>query len=285
MLQTLDSLGRIVHYAGAYAKTETAEMYRRCFELCGFVPDVWVSDCSSASLKLETLDDWLHTAHVLCFQHFRQHLWDSIATFVLSDKTAFWSLAMKILKWRGYASDEDLLVDIRSIQASFANKNARVAQVLEDLVRFRTKLCIFHVSKLFTNMRIASSIAESTHSQIKGGGEFSRVMRACNFYEAMVQILQLMHIYVDDTVRDLRTYAAKGWSYSPYVRAFMDKAWKNMSKCRVCDRPGLDGRWEVFESVPEHKESAKADYVLPAYTQVHCIVCARAVYSREYTHS
>ena len=199
-----------MHYAGAYAKSETAEVYRRCFELCGILPAVWISDCSSASLKLETLGIWSGTDHVLCFQHFRQHLWDAIATFALNEKVRFWSLAMKILKWRGYSSDDELLADIRSLQGTFSSRNCRVAEVLDDLARFRSKLCNFHISKLFTNMRIASSIAESTHSAIKGGGELSRVMRGSNFYEAMVHILQLMHIYIDDTVRDLRIFADKG---------------------------------------------------------------------------
>ena len=273
MLQTIDSLGRIAHYAGAYAKTETAEVYRRGFELCGILPDVWISDCSSASLKLETLDLWSDKVHILCFQHFRQHLWDAIATFNLVKKTRFWSMAMKIMKWRGYSSDDALVVDIQALQGEFNHENERVAQIMADLFRFRHKLCNFHVSQVFTNMRIASSIAESTHSAIKGGGELARVMRGSNFYEALVQVLQLMHIYVDDTVRDLRLYAGRGWTYSPYVRTFMDKAWRNMARCSSVTDLG-DGRWTVLEDVLELKETAKTNYALPAYTQVNFIVCS-----------
>ena len=190
-------------------------------------------------------------------------------------------MAMKILKWRGYSTDDDLVADIRSLQAAFSNRNALVVQVLHDLLRFRQKLCNFHVSKLFTNMRIASSIAESTHSAIKGGNELSRVMRGSNFYEAMLQVLQLMHIYIDDTVRDLRAYADRGWTYSPYVRAFMEKAWTNMARCHSVSDLG-DGCWEVIEAVPPLKETAKTNYVLPAYTQVHShYLCT----SLEYTHN
>ena len=182
-------------------------------------------------------------------------------------------MAMKIMKWRGYSSDDALVVDIQALQGEFSNGNERFFQIMADLFRFRHKLCNFHVSKVFTNMRIASSIAESTHSAIKGGGELARVMRASNFYEALVQVLQLMHIYVDDTVRDLRLYAGRGWTYSPYVRTFMDKAWRNMARCSSVVDLG-DGRWTVLEDVPELKETAKTIYSLPAYTRVNFIVCS-----------
>ena len=140
-----------------------------------------MSDCSSASLKLQDMEELRGKAHVLCFQHFRQHLWDAVATFNLRDKNEFWTLAMKVLKWRGYSDDEQLQGDILSLQRMHGARNDRVRQVLGDLMKYRMMLCCFHVSKVFTNMRIASSIAESTHSAIKGGGELSRYLRASNF--------------------------------------------------------------------------------------------------------
>jgi hypothetical protein len=175
--QTLDSLGRICHYAGAWAKTETCDVYKRGFYLFGIeeLLEVWISDCSTASLKLATT--YANKRHVLCFQHFRQHLWDAVATFNLADKNSFWRLAMKIMKWRGYSCDNDLLGDIRQLKTLFPG-SARIQELLSDLEKYREKLCIFHVSKCTTMMRVASSIAESTHSAIKGGGEMSLRQRS-----------------------------------------------------------------------------------------------------------
>lgn len=60
-------------------------MYKKGFDYFG-ITDIlksWMSDCSQASLKLETL---LGVPHALCFQHFRQHLWDAVSTFDVPSK-------------------------------------------------------------------------------------------------------------------------------------------------------------------------------------------------------
>lgn len=72
---------------------------------------------------------------------------------------------MKVMKWRGYATDAELVQDIEELQNRF--RNARLTVVLGDLMKHRHQLCIFHVSKFLTMMRVASSIAESTHAAIK----------------------------------------------------------------------------------------------------------------------
>ena len=142
---------------------------------------------------------------------------------------------MKIMKWRGYTGDAALLQDIQDLIRDFSD-NDRCRTLLIELRDLRTKLCIFHVSKICTMMRVASSIAESTHSAIKGGGEFKKLLRASNFYESMLHILQLMRIYVDDTVSDLKKFNDKNWKYSPYVRKFMDAAWADMAQCSLCTK-------------------------------------------------
>lgn len=228
-----------------------------------------MSDSSPASFKLEQL--LLGKFHTLCFQHFRQHLCDAIATFTLAERTSFWSLAMKVLKWRGYASDDDLTAEISDLQHRFAHVNDRVADLLSTLLRNRQKLCMFHVSKVFTMMRIASSAAESTHSALKGGGEFKRLLRASNLYESLLHILQSMKIYVDDTVKEIREALEKGYTYSKYARDFIEAAWKNMMRCSTPQRLS-DQVWDVQESVPASKSNSKQGnpvYELPAFTQVH----------------
>jgi hypothetical protein len=266
--KALDSLGRICLYGGAWTKTETSDVYQRGFELFALDRslEVWLSDCSPAALKLATI--YADKKHVLCSQHFRQHLRDAIATFTLQNKTAFWSLAMKVMTWRGYESDADLLQDIEELRAEY--QNSRVQELLKDLTKYRFKLCIFHVSKIMTLMRVASSIAESTHSAIKGGAEFKKLLRASNFYESMLHILQLMRIYIDDTVTDLKSFKEKGWQYSPYVKAFIDEAWANMARCRPVSKVS-DQEWEVLEDVPAIVVGKKHDtqYTLPRYTQLH----------------
>ena len=200
--QTLDNLGRICLYGGAWAKTETAAVYQKGFDLFGIsqLLEVWISDNSKAAAKLAST--YAAKVHVLCFQHFRQHLWDAIASFTHEAKKNFWNKVMKIMKWRGYTNDEALVHDIDALASEF-NRHERCRELLTELKKLRTKLCIFHVSKICTMIRVASSIAESTHSAIKGGGEFKQLLRASNFYESMLHILQLMRIYVDDTVSDL----------------------------------------------------------------------------------
>ena len=162
-IQALDSFGRIAHYAGVFSATECEAVYSEGFELFGVLGSLisFMSDCSTAALRLAAK---IMKDHALCFQHFRQHLWDAVATFSFSDKNEFWQLAMKVLKWRGYASDAALMVDITALQQRFARRNSRVAQVLGDLVKHRKALCAHHVSQIFTMMRIASAVAESTHS-------------------------------------------------------------------------------------------------------------------------
>ncbi len=178
---------------------------------------------------------------------------------------------MKIMKWRGYSVENDLLQDIQQLRALFPF-NERVQALLLDLEKYREKLCIFHVSKFVTMMRVASSIAESTHSAIKGGGEFKKLLRASNFYETMLHILQLMRIYVDDTVADLKTFHAKGWRYSPYARKFIDEAWANMARCSTIRRVS-EMEWSVLEIVPAFHggSSESASYTLPDYTQEHVV--------------
>ena len=175
---------------------------------------------------------------------------------------------MKVMTWRGYESDADLLQDIEELRAEY--QNSRVQELLKDLTKYRFKLCIFHVSKIMTLMRVASSIAESTHSAIKGGAEFKKLLRASNFYESMLHILQLMRIYIDDTVTDLKSFKEKGWQYSPYVKAFIDEAWANMARCRPVSKVS-DQEWEVLEDVPAIVVGKKHDtqYTLPRYTQLH----------------
>ncbi len=189
MLQTLDSIGRICNYGGAWAKSETSTVYEKGFTAFGLseLLEVWLSDNSSASVKLAL--KYVAKKHVLCFQHFRQHLWDAISSFNHLDKSRFWNRVMKIMKWRGYTSDDALLQDIMDLVSDFS-ANQRCHTLLIELKDLRRKLCIFHVSKICTMMRVASSIAESTHSAIKGGGEFKKLLRASNFYESMLHILR-----------------------------------------------------------------------------------------------
>ena len=271
-MQTLDSLGRICNYGGAWAKTETSAVYQKGFDLFGVsnILEVWMSDNSTASVKLAAIYDAESKKHVLCFQHFRQHLWDAIAAFNHADKKRFWTSVMMIMRWKGYRDDEALVQDIDALTADFFH-NARCRTLLNELKLYRTKLCIFHVSKVFTMMRIASSIAESTHSAIKGGGEFKKLLRASNFYESMLHILQLMRIYIDDTVADLRVYKEKGSAYSPYVKKFIDEAWDKMAQCRSISQVA-DKEWRVEQHVPEFRGGQELTaYILPAYLQLHTV--------------
>ena len=264
----MDSLGRICLYGGAWAKSESSAVYERGFELFGIsdLLEVWISDNSKASAKLAAT--YAQKRHVLCFQHFRQHLWDSIASFNHQVKKSFWSKVMKVMKWRGYSDDATLLQDINSL-IDECEPGTRSHELMIELRDLRTKLCIFHVSQCCTMMRVASSIAESTHSAIKGGGEFKKLLRASNFFESMLHILQLMRIYVDDTVADLKSFKDKGWLYSPYAKHFIDSAWAGMSQCSQVTKIS-DTEWQVVQKVPEvrgGKESSQ--YTLPAYVQSH----------------
>jgi hypothetical protein len=86
-MQAIDSFGRIAQYGGVYAPSETAEMYVQGFTLFGVKELLlaYMTDASPASFKMER--SLVGKFHALCFQHFRQHLWDAIATFSL-DATA-----------------------------------------------------------------------------------------------------------------------------------------------------------------------------------------------------
>lgn len=259
-----------------YAPSETAEVYLKGFTLFGLkdLLKTFMSDSSTASFKLARLLADSLEAHALCFQHFRQHLWDAVAAFPYDLKSQFWTLAMKVLKWRGYADDAALMMDIMQLQHTFAPRSDRVATLLTDLVNLRQKLCMFHVSKVFTMMRVASSVAESVHSAIKGGNEFSRLLKASNLYETLLHILSSMKVYVDDTVRDIQSILEKGYSYSRYVYTFLQIAWQNMARCTRVDQRGDSNVWIVLEQVPEQRSSTKstknfAQYVLPGFTQHH----------------
>ncbi len=260
-------MGRICLYGGAWAKTETAAVYQKGFDLFGISPllKVWISDNSSAAAKLASMYE---AVHVLCFQHFRQHLWDAIASFTHVAKKAFWNKVMKIMKWRGYPNDDALLRDINALILE-CEAGSRCHELVLELKELRTKLCMHHISKCCTMMRVASSIAESTHSAIKGGGEFKKMLRASNFYETMLHILQLMKIYIDDTVADLKTFKDKGWHYSPYARRFIDNAWGSMAQC-VSVTQESDNCWRVVQNVPEFKGGKEtSEYTLPPYVQIH----------------
>lgn len=258
-----------------FAPAETAEVYAKGFRLFGLWDklETFMSDSSPASFKLEQI--LVGKNHTLCFQHFRQHLWDAAASFSLNDKSAFWTLAMKILKWRGYSDDDHLMSDIAELQRRFELRSDRMSTVLRHLLSNRHKLCMYHVSKTWTSMRIASSIAESTHSAIKGAGEFNRLLRASNFYESLLHIFQCMKVYVDDTVKDIQQIVRKGYSYSKFVYDFVESAWSTLSRCKsVKQQPGSQTVWIVLEDVPPLKSSPKAfatNYVLPAYTQSHLV--------------
>ena len=134
--QALDSLGRVVYYGGAWAKEETSDVYRKGFDLFGIteILESWMSDAHQSSFKLEGL---LRVPHLLCFQHFRQHLWEAILTFDVPQKDAFWKLAMKVMKWRGYATDDELAADISELQRCFVTAStARLAVVLASTLHF-----------------------------------------------------------------------------------------------------------------------------------------------------
>lgn len=145
-MQTLDSLGRICLYGGAWAKSETAAVYEKGFDLFGLseILEVWISDNSKAAAKLASI--YATKRHALCFQHFRQHLWEAIASFTHVAKTRFWNRVMKIMKWRGYNDDDALLRDIDDMIGECA-PTSRPHELLLELKILRTKLCIFHVSK------------------------------------------------------------------------------------------------------------------------------------------
>jgi hypothetical protein len=140
-------LERICHYGGARAKSETSAVYERV-DLFGIsnLLDVWISDNSKAAAKLAATYE--RKRHVLCFQHFRQHLWDAIATFNHQVKKSFWSKVMKIMKWRGYSDDATLLQDINSLIAE-CEPGSRCRELMIELRDLRRKLCIFHVSQCY----------------------------------------------------------------------------------------------------------------------------------------
>lgn len=245
-------------------------MYQKGFELFGLtdILEVWLSDNSTASDKLAAV--YSLKRHVLCFQHFRQHLSDAIASFTHADRKYFWTNIMKIMKWRGYGHDDAIVQDIDALSAKYSTYG-RVCTLLQDLKKLRAKLCVFHVSKFFTMMRVASSIAESTHSAIKGGCEFKKMLRSNNFYESMLHILQLMKIYIDDTVEDLKNFAKKGWKYSPYARKFINHAWSCMAQC-AATRQVSETEWRIVQNVPEYSGGKdQTAYTLPAYTQLHVV--------------
>ena len=263
-------MGRICLYGGAWAKTETAAVYLKGFDLFGIsqLLEVWISDNSKAAAKLAST--YAAKVHVLCFQHFRQHLWDAIASFTHEAKKTFWNKVMKIMKWRGYRDDHALLHDINALILDCVPES-RCHELVTELKHLRQKLCIYHVSQFCTMMRVASSIAESTHSAIKGGGEFKKMLRASNFYETMLHILQLMKIYIDDTVADLKRFKDKGWHYSPYARSFIDKAWASMAQCTRLTQE-TDNCWHVVQNVPEFKGGKEtSQYTLPPYVQLHIV--------------
>ena len=83
-------------------------MFEKGFKLFGLtdILEVWISDNSSAADKLAAL--YSSKRHVLCFQHFRQHLSDAIASFSHAERRHFWSNIMKIMKWRGYNDDDEM---------------------------------------------------------------------------------------------------------------------------------------------------------------------------------
>ena len=159
------------------------------------------------------------------------------------------------MKWRGYRDDHALLHDINALILDCVPES-RCHELVTELKHLRQKLCIYHVSQFCTMMRVASSIAESTHSAIKGGGEFKKMLRASNFYETMLHILQLMKICIDDTVADLKRFKDKGWHYSPYARSFIDKAWASMAQCTRLTQE-TDNCWHVVQNVPEFKGGSK----------------------------
>ena len=97
------------------------------------------------------------------------------------------------------------------------------------------------------------------------------MLRASNFYESMLHILQLMRIYVDDTVADLKKFKDSKYKYSPYVRGFMKSAWAAMAQCVSCNQVS-DTTYEVVQQCPEYQGGKGGTvYTLPSYSQLHVV--------------
>jgi hypothetical protein len=149
----------------------------------------------------------------------------------------------------------------------YKGKNKKLDDYFKTLMQHRFRVCAFHTKQIFNFGKSSSQLSECWHSQIKGGNEFSRFLRAQSFIETIVHIATSMKIYLDETIAKIRKCVDAKHEVSDWIGAKIDASVKRINRC-LCPVPRLNGTengyelWLLFESVPLR------DY-LPAFVQKH----------------
>jgi hypothetical protein len=103
-----DSFGHMFHAGCAYAATESLNSMSELVKLLGLedVIETLITDASKASFALALQ---LACGHILCSYHFRKHLSKAMDNVGSTQRKSIWESFMKILKWQGYKSDDELV--------------------------------------------------------------------------------------------------------------------------------------------------------------------------------
>ena len=193
-----------------------------------------------------------------------------------------------------YTSGEAVERAIGAVRTKFGGRNAKLDTQLETLYENREKLCAYHITQFETWGKKASVLSEVFNSLVKGGNEFrytrillqyglaklantccSRILRANNYIQSLTHIMNLMMIYVDETVTRIIECHDKKRVISGWIRSKLEVSIQRVAKClapvpaKTCE----DDEKEVWQVI----EHVQAQPNLPAYDQVHKVsLCKRS---------
>jgi hypothetical protein len=267
----MDSFGKLACCGVMFNESESESSITELLDECGILAilKTLISDESKASLAF--ILNHPQIAHILCRWHWLKHFNTSMDNVSINDKEAVTKRVMKVLKWRGYSSDDALLEDIRAIQRTYRSLNSKLASELKSLETLRVKLCSFHTLQSVCLGKSTSQLSEVFNSSIKGGNELSRILRANNYHQTLTHISQLVSLYIDETCIRIRSCVEKKEEVSEWVASKLRSSIRSVMTC-MSPLPEMistnaDGseNWKVFEKVAAKDE-------LPGFTQEHNVI-------------
>ena len=116
----LDSFGKLACCGVLFTESESETSLEDLLQQCGIfaVLKTLISDESKASLSFILKNPSI--AHLLCRWHWLKHFNTSMDHVTIQTKEQLLPKVMKVLKWRGYSSDQALMADITSLQREYA---------------------------------------------------------------------------------------------------------------------------------------------------------------------
>lgn len=174
---------------------------------------------SDGAQAFASIAEQLRMLHILCAYHYQQ---TSMEVKGLSggDRNLFMSVVNSFI-YNDFVSHEALEVSFQQNRVRFASTPAAV-KYLDNLWSNRCKVCRYYTKDVFTCGHNSSVRSESTNSQIKGGGEWKRLLRNATLIESVSQITSQIEANEEKALREIMSLVSQRKAWSTYV----DKIWR-----------------------------------------------------------